>query len=195
MTKPIPLAVLACMAFSPAPPVLAAGEQSWEQRMAEGSRYRIARRYAEAERSFRLAVEASAGPNFNYVASLSSLAAVLKLRGKHQDAERLYREALALSKEYPGRRNLNYAVCLHNLASFYCEMTRYKEAESLSVQALEAMEKAVGREDPIVAGALDTLGEIQFSLGRHNEAEAAYLRALAIQRKALGRDVFRWPGR
>src|SRR5262249_27584638 len=74
-------------------------EANWRELMMEGAKLRDQARYADAERCFRSVVEASErfgamGPH--HADSLNSLGIVVQIRGRYDEAESLFRQAIVI---------------------------------------------------------------------------------------------------
>jgi CHAT domain-containing protein/Flp pilus assembly protein TadD len=110
----------------------------------------------------------------------------LHREGRYAEAERLYREALAVRKATLGDRHTEYAQSLNNLAMLYRYTGRYAEAEPLLRETLAAYRAAVGDRHPVYAIALDNLGLLYRAAGRYGEAEPLQREALAVRKAVLG---------
>jgi tetratricopeptide (TPR) repeat protein len=118
--------------------------------------------------------------------ALNNLGLLYYAQGRYQEAEPLYRRALALREKVLGPDHPDVATSLNNLAGLYDTQGRYKEAEPLYRRALALWEKVLGPEHPDVATALNNLGLLYYAQGRYPEAEPLYRRALALREKVLG---------
>lgn len=116
-------------------------------------------------------------------AELNQQAAAAIDRGDQQDAERLYREALALRRRTLGSDHPDVAVSLSNLAWVCQWQERYGEAEPLHREALAIRRKRLGKEHPEVARSLTGLGASLTAQGRYSDAELALTQALSILRQ------------
>ena len=121
---------------------------------------------------------------------MNNLANVIAEQGKFSEAERLYKEALAIAKQSHGGGDAPHEAVsagMGNLAVVLCGLKRYAEAEQLQRQALEIDRKVHGDVHPSVAMDLSNLAKI---LGRNVSAgaEAARLgkQALELAEKTLG---------
>ena len=137
----------------------------------------LSRRYAEAEKYLRIALEKEkANPNEQTIdilpETMNRLGAVIEAQGRDHEAEAVYLEAL--DKEQVGRDRLASLRALANLYS----------VQGKSVQAEETFKRAVAESsvrfngDHFYAGvALIDLGRFYLSQGRRAEAEAMAERA------------------
>jgi len=67
--------------------------------------------------------------------SLNNLAALYDSQGRYEEAEPLYRDALAMSKQLLGDEHSDVASCLFNLGALRHNQSRYREALALLLQA------------------------------------------------------------
>ena len=124
------------------------------------------------------------GQSFTGVgAELNQQAAAAIDRSDFDEAERLYREALALRRERLGPDHLDVALSLGNLAWVRQWQGQYDEAETLHREALAIRRKQLGDEHPDVARSLTSLGACLTREGRYSEAEQALTQALTILRQ------------
>ena len=113
-------------------------------------------------------------------------------KNRFDDAEVLYRRAVAVSEGSLGATHSLYALSLGYLASLYDRQSRYSDAEPLYRRSLAAMEKVLGPVHPRLVQPLDNLAGLYRDSGRFAEAESLYKRVLAIRERSLGpihRDV------
>ncbi len=118
--------------------------------------------------------------------TMTNLAAVLKGRGAFDEAESLYREALATFREALGNGHYRVAVALNNLALLLVEERKLEEAEALYREALAIRRKVFGDEHLAVATGLKNLAQLLMELGRLEEAEPLYREALELGRRLPG---------
>ena len=118
--------------------------------------------------------------------TLNNLADMYQNQARYDEAEPLFRRALAIYEKQLGAEHPNVAVVLNNLAFLYNNQARYAEAESLYYRALKIREKQLGVEHADVAQSLNNLAFLYDSQARYAEAELLYRRALVIKEKALG---------
>jgi len=110
----------------------------------------------------------------------------LEARGAYDEAEPLFRRALAIVEKTLGPEHPKVATGLNNLAEVLRATGRYDEAKPLYRRALAIGEKTLGPEHPSVATRLNNLAGLLEDTGRHDEAEPLYRHALAIDEKTLG---------
>jgi tetratricopeptide (TPR) repeat protein len=117
---------------------------------------------------------------------MNDLASWLENRAEYDEAELLYRQALAILEKALGPEHPNVATSLNNLAELYRAQGRYTRAELLLRRAFAILERALGFEHPLVATSLNNLATLLQTTNRLSDAEALFRRALAIREKALG---------
>jgi len=160
----------------------------WQKINSEGKELREQGRYDEAEKasSHALAEAEKLGPeDYRVAISLNELAIVCHLRGRLDDAERLYRRALGIWEKLPKR--LETATALSNLARLCLDRTNYAEVERLSKRALAILEELSPRH-PEVANSLHNLADVHALQGRYAAAEPLYREALTILENSFGPD-------
>ena len=81
--------------------------------------------------------------------NLAGLARVFQARGRAAQAERLYREALAIHRRLFGDRHIEVALTLNNLAiAIAADPARQKQALRIAKRALAAFRAAGGLRHP-----------------------------------------------
>jgi CHAT domain-containing protein/tetratricopeptide (TPR) repeat protein len=108
--------------------------------------------------------------------------------GRYDEAEPLYKRALAIDEKALGPDHRDVGRDLNNPAELYRTRRRYAEAEPLMKRALAIAEKALGADHPNVSIRLNNLALVYRAQGRYSNAEPLYKRALAIAEKTLGPD-------
>jgi tetratricopeptide (TPR) repeat protein len=125
--------------------------------------------------------ERSYGPDHPHVATaLNNLAGLLKATNRLDEAEPLFRQALAIWEKSLGSEHPNVAFVLNNLALLFRATNRLDEAEPLYRRASAIWEKSFGRDHPQVATALNNLAELLRAANRLGEAEPLYRRGIQI---------------
>lgn len=168
---------------------LSCQEQTWESAMAAGQQAVQQGNYAEAERTYLVAVKKAEefGLEDRRVAlSLSQLAQVYAGQGKHVEAEPLYLQALKIYQAVYGENHADVAATLNNLGVLHRMYGQYAQAEPLLLRALAIKEKLLGPDHPDVALGAANLAQLWVAEGKPEKAEPYYRRALAIRVKALG---------
>ena len=113
---------------------------------------------------------------------------IARQRPGDPEAERSYREGLALVERRQGARHLDLIHGLHSLADVRAAQGDLVEAEALMRRALSINEAVLGPGHAAAAGSLNMLAGLLEDAGRFAEAEQLRLDALDRQRKALGPD-------
>ena len=154
--------------------------QLWEKHNLAGMQAYQRGRYAEAETSWRMALElAEQFRNGEYLVgtSLNNRALLYHEQGEYADAEPLYQRALAIREKALGPEHPQVAQTLNNLAGLYREQGKYAKAEPLYQRSLDILE---------VAANLNDLALLYHNQGKYAEAEPLYQRALVIAEKTMG---------
>ncbi|RMF88154.1 MAG: hypothetical protein D6739_00555 [Nitrospirae bacterium] len=115
--------------------------EQWSQLMDAGTTHYLTGDLAAAEEAYERAL-AEAESLFEpgeprHLLSLAMLAAVLALRGRHAEAEGLYRRQLALREEAELEEDADLAECLEGLARCLRARGADAEAEGLEARARE----------------------------------------------------------
>lgn len=121
-------------------------------------------------------------------ADMAALAAILDARGNTDEAESLYREALAVFERDGATNAGEIAVNLNGLGALLAKRGRIDEAESLIARAVELKEGVLGARHPDVAVSLNNLGYVYRRRGDLSRAIATYGRAVEIFEAALGSE-------
>ena len=114
---------------------------------------------------------------------MAALAALLDGQGKYDEAEKLYRRALAVFERTYGPEHYEVAVNLNNLAALCHATGRTEEAERLYRRALSVKEKLLGTKHIDVALTLNNLAVF------YNAAETFGSRTLLPPRLAIFEDT------
>lgn len=105
---------------------------------------------------------------------------------KHDAAESLYRQAMALFESELGQDHTDVAHTRLNMAAVLRATNRHQEAEPLIRRALETYEASFGSDHPNVGVTLLNLAALLAYTGRPADAEPLYRRALGIFEVAYG---------
>jgi eukaryotic-like serine/threonine-protein kinase len=117
---------------------------------------------------------------------LLNLASVTASLGELPEAEKAYREGIAILSEWYGKDNPDVITAKSILAKALAAEKKTDEAELLLKEVLQSQEKSYGPVHERVAFTLNALGEIALSRGDLPTAEADFLRASTIDEKLLG---------
>ena len=115
--------------------------------------------------------------------NLGDLALQYHRQEKFEEAERLYRHALAFREKFFGPDHASVATGLNNLAILLRDQGRYEEAADLLHSSLAIMERALGPDHPKVARRLSNLANLALQQGKFEEAKYLFERILAIGEK------------
>jgi tetratricopeptide (TPR) repeat protein len=135
---------------------------------------------AVAERGVQEA-ENVLGANDPAVADLlNQQASLLQVIARYEDAEPLYRRALAIDEASYGNDHPDVARDLNNLALLLKVTNRLAEAEPLMRRALAIDEASYGNDHPNVAIRLNNLALLMYATNRLEEAEPLMARVVEI---------------
>ena len=155
-----------------------------EQLMARGDH---AAALLEAQK-LEAATKAQFGINHtSYAYVLNLLATVYLTQEKYDEAEGLYRRAMAIREKVLGDDHPAVAHTLTNLSLLYSLQRKFAEAEGVLRRALNIQEKALGENDPTLATTLGLLASACLGQGKRQEANALHERAMSIIGNAIGR--------
>lgn len=119
-------------------------------------------------------------------------ASPLAHKGQYDQAEPLYRRALALLTKAPSADQSNLKECFSWLGYISESKNKLSDAEQYFKHALEVQEKlSAGHHDPyeeILAMALDDLAQIYTKEGKYAAARALELRSLEMRKHTYGAD-------
>ncbi|MGH8642493.1 MAG: tetratricopeptide repeat protein, partial [Burkholderiales bacterium] len=125
-----------------------AGETEWKILQDQAAAHLQRGNFEQAELFGRAALkeaESSLGPdNRATEASLSTLSAALRLRGKAEDALPLAQRLVVIRTRLYGPEDPSTGLALHNNAEILIALNRYTEAELLQGRALAVFEKKLG---------------------------------------------------
>ena len=118
----------------------------------------------------------------------NQLGILSKERAEWEEADPLYRRALAIDEASYGENHPEVAINLNNLANLLEDTNRLVEAEPLYRRALAIDEVSYGENHPTVAIDLNNLACLLEATNRSAEAEPMYRRALAIGEASYGEN-------
>ncbi|KZP03768.1 TPR-like protein [Athelia psychrophila] len=127
-------------------------------------------------------------PTIDFLAMSERVAWYFFKRGRYNEAETLYEQALGVKERQLGASHLATLATVHDLALMYGQQGRYDEAEPLYHRALGGQEQQLGADHPATLAAVHDLALLYSERGRYDEAEAMYRRALAGKERQLGVD-------
>jgi tetratricopeptide (TPR) repeat protein len=123
----------------------------------------------------------------SYAYALNLLATVYQAQEKYEEAEALYRRAMAIREKVLGDDHPVVANSLALLSSLYRLQRKFAEAEGLLRHALEIQTRTLGNSDSIVGATLIALASACLAQGKGEEADALHERGISIFRNAIGR--------
>lgn len=166
----------------------------WKAHMRAGSRAVDRQDWSEAEASFKAALDEKESFGPRLAVTLYYLAFVQVSQSRYEQAEPLYRRALAIYEQQPGANQEPYGQTLSDLGALYTVQGQYEQAEPLLKRSLAVRETALGLEHRDVGQSLYNLMDLYVTWDRWTEAEPFARRALPIYERAKGREV-RWLGK
>jgi tetratricopeptide (TPR) repeat protein len=116
------------------------------------------------------------------------VAMLLQAQGKMDEAESLYRHALAGREAKLGTDHPDTLMAVEGLATLLNDQNRLDEAESLYRRALGGREAKLGPDHPDTLTSASNLAGLLYAQGKLNEAEPLVRRALAGYEAELGSD-------
>ena len=125
--------------------------------------------------------------------AMNGLAVVYKYTSRFNEAGRLYRSALAITKRTQGPNACAVASILHNLGGLEHSRGRFAKGEPFARRSVAIRERALGANHPDVAAdvaALAALLDGQGTPRKRKEAEVLYRRAIDVFRRRFGRAHF-----
>lgn len=125
-------------------------------------------------------------PPTQLASMLETLGEVLSSCAEYEEAERLYRRALALRQEEGENEEKNISHTLTKLGGVLREKGDYEEAEKTLRETLALTEKTYGPNYPETAAAMETLAALLYTTRDYKEAERLCARALEIREQTLG---------
>ncbi len=154
--------------------------------LAEGTIWRVLVPVLEDHQRW---VEQSLGPDHSEVGvTLDNLASLMKTLSLYEEAEQLYRRAIANKEAACVSDHPTLTKTLCGLARLQLTLSKYKEAEELGHRALSIIEATYGQDSLNSAEALGLLGEASRGLSKFRESEQFFRRDLAITENCLGLD-------
>jgi serine/threonine-protein kinase len=116
---------------------------------------------------------------------LMNLATNLSSQKKYDDADKIFQEAIALSRGLYGDNHPTVAIIMTHNARMYLLKGEYARAEEIMRRAIEIQRQSLPAGHPESAQILVTFGNVLVRAGKALEAEPYLREALAIREKAL----------
>jgi tetratricopeptide (TPR) repeat protein len=171
--------------------VLATDAAAEELRRQAGQAFQE-RRYADAERVLRLALEKFETNRDAFLdkitATLGELSSVLTSQERYSEAEQILQRSIEIMKTQELSRHGRISIVMGNLGSLYQLTGRFKDAERTLNEALRSAQKYLGPEAPYVAVLHSNLAAVYARAGKDKRAEESVRKALAIGEKNFGKD-------
>jgi serine/threonine protein kinase/Tfp pilus assembly protein PilF len=119
--------------------------------------------------------------------SLTSLARLLQIRGDLSEAERAYRESIAMYRKL-GNQDLDMASALYDFSFLLQLKGELEEAEKVCRESIAIRRKLLGSEHPDLARSLGQLASFLQQKGELDEAEKLNREVVRIDRKLLPKE-------
>lgn len=165
-------------------PAAAPAKASFELRMVQANRFRMAGKLAEAEALYRDLVaesESFAPVDVRRPKALNNLAALHHTAGRLDEAEKLYLQALPLFTNLTGEDSPDTSACWNNLGEVQRLRGDLAGAEKYFKKALESRESRLKRAAEELALTLNSQGAVQLARGDLQGAEQSHTRARDTQ--------------
>ena len=166
----------------------------WDDLMEAGHEAYLHGQHGDAEELLREALaRADRFPprDMRRVTTLSALAELADAQLRPEEAETLYRQALAAAETALGPVHPNLAPLLVTLADGYADQGLHAEAAPFYERAVVLLEATLGRYHPDVATTLAGLASAYYHQGFHAEAAPLYERSLEVLEVMLEPDNVR----
>ena len=159
-------------------------ETRWESHNEAGRRLFSQGDYAAAEQEFVAAMrEASSlgDDDLRLASSLGSLAQIKYLQKDIDQAEALFKRALAIRERHLGEKHPDVAATLNSLARLYFRRNDFVAAAPLLMRLLAIKQESLGAHHPEVAVILTSLAKVRLAERQYEDAEQLARRALLIR--------------
>ena len=159
-------------------------ETRWENHNEAGRRLFSQGDYAAAEQEFVAAMrEASSlgDDDLRLASSLCSLAQIKYLQKDIDQAEALFKRALAIRERHLGEKHPDVAATLNSLARLYFRRNDFVAAAPLLMRLLAIKQESLGAHHPEVAVILTSLAKVRLAERQYEDAEQLARRALLIR--------------
>jgi len=127
-------------------------------------------------------------PHPDLAEALNDMGLVLYEKGDMDEAEKFYRESLAMNRRLLGDKHPEIANGLENVAMTVQDKGDLAGAEKLYLQSLDMRRELLGPEHPKVGRTLLNLASLQYDRGETSQALANMREVLGIYRKAYPPD-------
>ena len=164
-------------------------ETRWESHNEEGRRLFSQGDLDAAEREFIAAIREATSLGADNVRLASSLGSLGQIKYRQKDleqAEALFRRALAIRERVLGADHFSLVQAVNNLATLHYSRGELDQAAAYFARALEICDKNLGEKHPDVAVTLNNLARLHFRRNDFVAAAPLLMRLLAIKQEALG---------
>ncbi len=120
--------------------------------------------------------------------ALAILANVYRRAGHDQEAEAMFKTAVARFQALGPGHERAFSDLLNNFALLYGNRTDFADAERMQRRALPLAALAFGKESPEYATLQANLAAVLDMQGKYKQAEPLYLKSIALEEKVLGPD-------
>jgi tetratricopeptide (TPR) repeat protein len=122
------------------------------------------------------------------LASIDSLAVVLRSQGKYEQAEEMSRQAVEGRERALGKEHSDTLTSVNNLAVVLQKRGKDEQAEEMNRRVLKGYEKALGKDHLFTLTSVNNLAIVLEYQGKYEQAEEMHRRSLEGREKALGKD-------
>ncbi len=146
------------------------------------------RRYDEADAELKAVVDGrrtAGAADESLPNALNALAYLRHRQGRLDEAEAVYREALALIEASFGPSHVDGVRIQANLGGLLLNRRRFADAEPLLVPAVDTLRRELGADHPLAIAALNNLAGVRFQQGRHAEAAELMQEAYDLRSRKL----------
>ncbi|HTL46973.1 MAG TPA: tetratricopeptide repeat protein [Verrucomicrobiae bacterium] len=112
--------------------------------------------------------------------TLEDIAKIFQLKGRYPEAEKMFKQVMAIRKDKAGEEDPSYATAVSNLGLLYENMGEYKKALRMTHKAWKIRLKVLGADHPETAISLNNLAGLYRIHGEEDKAEECYREALRI---------------
>jgi hypothetical protein len=159
-------------------------ESRWESHNEAGRRAFREGNHAAAEQEFIAAIrewDTLGEDDERLAASLAGLAQIKYLKRDFEQAEALFKRALAIRERCLGDKHPDVAATLNSLARLYFHHNDHVAAAPLLMRLLAIKQEALGAHHPEVAVILTSLAKVRLAEHQYEDAEQLARRALLIR--------------
>lgn len=164
-------------------------ERRWESHSENGRRLFSQGDLDAAEQEFMAATREATSLGADNVRLASSLGSLGQIKYRQKDleqAEALFRRALAIRERVLGADHFSLVQAINNLATLHYSRGELDQAAAYFARALEICDKNLGEKHPDVAVTLNNLARLHFRRNDFVAAAPLLMRLLAIKQEALG---------